>query len=89
MPTAPNTQIRIKRGLSPLFAGLVISAMDYAMAKVLNRLAIPLSEDRRKALESAEDLFSRIARGDITPESFSVDGGGYRVRHDCHSKLPQ
>ena len=48
--------------------------MDYAMAKVLNRLAIPRCEDRRKALESAEDLFSRIARGDITPESISVDG---------------
>ena len=55
-------------------AGLVIPAMDYAMAKVLNRLAIPLSEDRRKALEKAEDLFTRIARGDITPESFSEDG---------------
>ena len=34
--------------------GLVIPAMDYAMGKVLNRIASPLSEDRRKALEAAK-----------------------------------
>lgn len=54
--------------------GLVIPAMDYAMAKVLNRLAIPLSEDRRKALEKAESLFEKISKGEITPESYSEDG---------------
>ena len=49
--------------------GLVIPAMDYAMAKVLNRLAVPLSEDRRNALRKAEETFDNIAKGVITPES--------------------
>ena len=30
--------------------GLVIHSMDFAMAKVLNRIGVPLTEDRRKAL---------------------------------------
>ena len=55
-------------------AGLVIPAMDYAMAKVLNRLAVPLSEDRRSALRKAEETFDNIAKGVITPESYSESG---------------
>jgi len=55
-------------------AGLVIPAMDYAMAKVLNRLAMPLSEDRRNALRKAEETFDNIAKGVITPESYSESG---------------
>lgn len=55
-------------------AGLVIPAMDYAMAKVLNRLAVPLSEDRRNALRKAEETFDNIAKGVITPESYSENG---------------
>ena len=55
-------------------AGLVIPAMDYAMAKVLNRLAVPLSEDRRNALRKAEETFDNIAKGVITPESYSESG---------------
>lgn len=51
--------------------GLVIPAMDYASAKVLKRLNIPLSEDRREALRKAEELFDKIATGAITPESWS------------------
>ena len=54
--------------------GLVIPAMDYAMGKVLNRIGVPLTEDRRKALERAEALFEKIARGEITPESYTEDG---------------
>ena len=53
---------------------LVIPAMDYAMAKVLNRLAVPLSEDRRSALRKAEETFDNIAKGVITPESYSENG---------------
>lgn len=56
--------------------GLVIPAMDYAAAKVLNRIGVPLSEDRRKALEKAETLFEKISQGAITPESYSEDGAG-------------
>ena len=54
--------------------GLVIPAMDYAMGKVLNRIGVPLTEDRRKALERATDLFEKISRGEITPESYTEDG---------------
>ena len=54
--------------------GLVIHAMDFAMAKVLNRIGVPLTEDRRKALEKAEGLFEKISQGVITPESYTEDG---------------
>ena len=54
--------------------GLVIPAMDYAMGKVLNRIGVPLTEDRRKALERATDLFEKISQGVITPESYAEDG---------------
>lgn len=54
--------------------GLVIPAMDYAMGKVLNRIGVPLTEDRRKALERAEALFEKISRGEITPEGYAEDG---------------
>ena len=54
--------------------GLVIPAMDFCTAKVLNRISAPLSEDRRNALKRAEELFEKIARGEITPESYSEDG---------------
>ena len=54
--------------------GLVIHAMDFAMAKVLNRIGVPLTEDRRKALERAEALFEKMSQGEITPESYAADG---------------
>ena len=55
-------------------AGLVIPAMDYAMGKVLVRISHPLNEDRREALRKAQELFEKIARGEITPESYTDDG---------------
>ena len=54
--------------------GLVIPAMDFCMGKVLNRIGVPLSDDRRKALERAEALFEKISKGEITPESYAEDG---------------
>ena len=53
--------------------GLVIPAMDYAAAKVLNRLNVPLGEDRRAALKRAEEIFDNIAKGLMTPESYSEE----------------
>lgn len=55
-------------------AGLVIPAMDYAMAKVLNRINVPLSEDRRAALKRAEEIFDKIARGEIAVENYVEEG---------------
>lgn len=54
--------------------GLVLPAMDYAAAKLLKRINVPLSEDRREALRKAEELFDKIATGAITPESWTPDG---------------
>lgn len=55
-------------------AGLVIPAMDYAMAKVLNRISVPLTEDRRNALKRAEEIFDKIARGEIAVENYVEEG---------------
>ena len=55
-------------------AGLMIPAMDYAMAKVLNRQNLPLSEDRRDALKNAEDLFTKLAAGEIGVEPYAEEG---------------
>lgn len=60
--------------LGTIPSGLVIPAMDYAMAKVLNRLAVPLTEDRRNALKRAEEIFDKIAAGDLAVESYAPDG---------------
>ena len=54
--------------------GLVIPAMDYAMGKVLNRIGVPLTDDRRKALERATELFEKIATGEMSCESYTEDG---------------
>jgi hypothetical protein len=59
-------------------AGLVIPAMDYAMAKVLNRARVDMTEDRRNALRRAEEIFDKIARGEIAVENY-VDGGEAEV----------
>ena len=55
-------------------AGLVIPAMDYAMAKVLNRNRVNMSEDRRDALRRAEEIFDKIAHGEIAVENYVEDG---------------
>ena len=52
---------------------LISPAMDYAVADVLKRQSIEMTEDRRKARERAEDLFERVAKGDYTPESDGAD----------------
>ena len=52
---------------------LISPAMDYAAADVLKRQSIEMTEDRRKARESAEALFERVSRGEFTPESDVAD----------------
>ena len=60
--------------LGTIPAGLVIPAMDFCMAKVLNRISVPLSEDRRNALRRAEEIFDKIATGALAVESYAEDG---------------
>ena len=69
-----NGSVRMEPFGKCLPEGLVIPAMDYAAAKLLKRINVPLSEDRREALRKAEELFDKIATGAITPESWTPDG---------------
>jgi hypothetical protein len=48
--------------------------MDYLVVDLLKRFALPVSEPRQKARESAEAYFAKIAAGEITPESYGSDG---------------
>ena len=52
---------------------LVSPAMDYAAYDILKRLPVAVNEDRRRARERAEGLFSDIAAGKYTPESDGAD----------------
>lgn len=54
--------------------GLIIPAMDYAAAKILKRMNVPLNEDRREALRRAEEIFAKIASGIMSVESWTADG---------------
>jgi len=52
---------------------LISPAMDYAAADILKRQSVEMTEDRRKARESAERLFERVSRGEFTPEGDVAD----------------
>ena len=69
-----NGAVRMCPAPGTIPQSLVSPAMDYAMGKVLNRIGVPLTDDRRKALERATDLFEKISRGEITPESYAENG---------------
>ena len=69
-----NGGVRMEPFGSMIPEGLVLPAMDYAAAKLLKRINVPLSEDRREALRKAEELFDKIATGAITPESWTPAG---------------
>lgn len=69
-----NGGVRMEPSGIMLPEGLVLPAMDYAAAKLLKRINVPLSEDRREALRKAEELFDKISTGAITPESWTPDG---------------
>lgn len=52
-------------------AGLISPAMDYAVYDVLKRVDIVPNDARRDARRKAEELFEKIARGELGCESFS------------------
>jgi len=60
--------------LGTLPLSLISPAMDYAAFDLLKSQSIDVGEDRRKARESAERLFEKIATGVFKPESYSEDG---------------
>ena len=60
-------------GTLPL--SLISPAMDYAAFDLLKSQDTgDISEDRRKARDSAERLFEKISTGAFKPESYSEDG---------------
>ena len=60
--------------LGTLPLSLISPAMDYAAFDLLKSQSIDVGEDRRKARDSAERLFEKIATGAFKPESYSEDG---------------
>ena len=53
---------------------LVSPAMDYAAFDVLKSINVPVNDDRRRARERAEQLFEKIATGEMSCESYTEDG---------------
>ena len=70
---ATNGKVRRIGPSGTLPESLVSPAMDYAAYDVLKRINVPVSEDRRRARERAENLFERVATGKFTPESDGAD----------------
>ena len=70
---ATNGKVRRMGPSGTLPESLISPAMDYAAYDVLKRINVPVSEDRRRARERAEDLFERVATGKFTPESDGAD----------------
>lgn len=70
---ATNGKVRRMGPSGTLPESLVSPAIDYAAYDVLKRVNVPVSEDRRRARERAEDLFERVAEGKFTPESDGAD----------------
>ena len=60
--------------LGTLPLSLISPAMDYAAFDLLKSQSIDVGEDRRKARDSAERMFEKIATGVFKPESYSEDG---------------
>ena len=60
--------------LGTLPLSLISPAMDYAAFDLLKSQSIDVGEDRRKARDSAERMFEKIATGVFKPESYSEGG---------------
>lgn len=56
--------------------GLMTFAMDIAAYDVLTRIAAPVSDARKAKWEKALEWLEKVASGNLTPESYSADGGG-------------
>ena len=63
-----NRSCRVAAGAGLVPESLVSACCDYAAYDVLKRLHVPVGEDRRRAREQALELFSAVAKGDVTPE---------------------
>ena len=69
-----NGAVKMEPSGKTIPEGLVIAAMDYAAAKILKRMNVPLNEDRREASRKAEEIFEKIASGIMSVESWTPEG---------------
>jgi hypothetical protein len=68
-----NRALKVSPAEGELPESLISPAMDYAAFDILKRLPLAIGEDRRKARDSALELFEKVSQNKITPESFGVD----------------
>ena len=68
-----NGRVRLSPLEHSIPGGCMSYAMDYALYDVLTRLDKVVNEDRRKKREAAERYLERVAKGDLTPESYGEE----------------
>lgn len=68
-----NGRVRLSPVAHSIPGGCMSYAMDYALYDVLTRLDKVVNEDRRKKREAAERYLERVAKGDLTPESYGEE----------------
>ena len=67
-----NGNVRLSPEAHSIPSGCVTKALDYAIFDLLKRIGAPISEDRAKAREKAEEYFDKIAEGKVNPESYGA-----------------
>lgn len=68
-----NGRVRLSPVAHSIPGGCLSYAMDYALYDVLTRLDKPVNEDRRKKREAAERYLEKVAKGELTPESYGEE----------------
>ena len=68
-----NGRVRLSPVEHSIPGGCLSYAMDYALYDVLTRLDKPVNEDRRRKREAAERYLEKVAKGELTPESYGEE----------------
>lgn len=67
-----NGNVRLSPEAHSIPSGCITKALDYAIFDLLKRIGAPITEERKKAREKAEDYFDRVAEGKVNPESYGA-----------------
>jgi len=68
-----NGRVRLSPEAHSIPGGCLSYAMDHALYDVLTRLDKTVNEDRRKKREAAERYLEKVAKGELTPESYGEE----------------
>ena len=68
-----NGRVRLSPVQHSIPGGCLSYAMDYALYDVLTRLDKTVNEDRRRKREAAERYLEKVAKGELTPESYGEE----------------